>query len=213
VTIRVVVADDAPFVRMAIRAALMRQGMSVVAEVADAVAAVAAVVERRPDVLLIDSELDPSRCAIAAVSRDVPGTATIVLAAAETASAALSAVRAGAVGFLPKDTSPDRLPAVVAGAVAGEAVMPRRVMRSLLDELREPALRRVMAERCPTDHELTPREWEALRLISEGLSDREVAMRLGVADVTVRRHTSMAMKKLRVNRRAEAVVMVRSVGV
>jgi DNA-binding NarL/FixJ family response regulator len=142
---------------------------------------------------------------LAAAHRAQPGAAFIVLSADDSADRALLAVRAGACGFLPTDTPPDRLADIVRGALAGEAAIPRVLIRRMLERM---ALCDV-AEAVPPPR-LTPRERDVLERIAQGLPDREVGAALGISEITVRRHTAAAARKLRVRRRTEAVAAFRS---
>jgi DNA-binding NarL/FixJ family response regulator len=131
-----------------------------------------------------------------AISTRAPGTDVVMLTAADNEEDVLAAIRAGASGCLPRTMSPKRLAAALRGVLAGEAAIPRRFGRRLLDEIRthdghDPALsvrgRRVL---------LTPREAQVVEFVRGDLSTREIAMRLGISQVTVRRHVSTALRKL-----------------
>ena len=134
-TLRVVIADRSAFVRVAVRSALEAEGIAVVAEADEAVGALRAILANRPDAVLVDAELDDVMAVLAAVRKELPETALIVLSPDKSEIRAMAAVRAGACGFLPKDTSPDRLPDIVRGAAAGEAAIPRRLVRRLLERI------------------------------------------------------------------------------
>jgi len=122
----------------------------------------------------------------------------------------LDAVLAGAVGYLGKDVSLARLPAVIDGVMAGEVVLPRHLSRRLLEELRGRDARRTrVSDRASAP--LSEREWEVLHLLAVGLGTGELARRLGISDVTVRRHVSALLRKLDVPDRRSAVRLLRSV--
>jgi DNA-binding NarL/FixJ family response regulator len=117
---------------------------------------------------------------------------------------------AGAAGYLLKDVSAARLPAALCAVLAGEAAMPRAMVRRLIEEFRarearHRGRRRFMPGRRRVRAELTAREREVLVLTSEHLPSTVVAQRLGISEVTVRRHVSSAMHKLDVPNRASAV--------
>jgi DNA-binding NarL/FixJ family response regulator len=199
-TIRVVIADRSPFVRVAVRSALEAEGLAVVAEADEAAAARRAILAHRPDVALFDAELDDAMAVLAALRQQLPGTALIVLSPDESDTRAVAAVRAGACGFIPKETSPERLPDIVRGAIAGEAAIPRRVVRRLLERIGpDPGL----AE------PLTRREREVLERLSAGMTDRCIGRELGLSEVTVRRHAATAARKLQTGGREDAVVAFR----
>jgi DNA-binding NarL/FixJ family response regulator len=207
VTPRVVIADRSAFVRLAVRNPLVAAGIAVVAETDDAEQALRAIVTLRPDVVLLDAELDEGFAVLAAARRELPGAALIVLSPDASEMRALFAVRAGACGFLPKDTPPDRLPDIVLGAIAGEAAIPRVMVRRLLERM-------AAADASPADGDaaapLTAREWEVLARMARGMHDREIGGELGVSEITVRRHAGTAARKLRVRRREDAVAAFRS---
>jgi DNA-binding NarL/FixJ family response regulator len=202
---RVVVADRSPFVRMAVRSALTAAGIDVCAEAADAGTARRAIIELRPDVALLDAELDERLALVADLRAAVPEVALIVLSPDSSAARALAAVRAGACGFLPKSTPPERLPDIVLGAIAGEAAIPRRIVRRVLTLIADGTdVRRDSAHK-----PLTRREVEVLECSSRGLSDRSVGAELGVSEITVRRHLATASHKLGAARRDDAIAAFR----
>jgi DNA-binding NarL/FixJ family response regulator len=199
----VLIADRSPLVRLGIRMALEADGFATVMEVATADDAMRIAFSDRVDVVLLDRDLDPEMITAAGIARTVTSGGLIVLAADEEREGAMAAVRAGACGFLPKTTSPHRVPAVVRGVLAGEAAFSRSLMRSLLAPLRDhtPSLPLLSRD------ELTSREREVLDLMASGLHDQRIADRLGVSPVTVRRHAGTARQKLRAAGRSEALAI------
>jgi DNA-binding NarL/FixJ family response regulator len=113
------------------------------------------------------------------------------------------ALRAGAAGYLLKDTDPTRLPHALRGVIAGEAALPRALVARLIDEFRNRGQRMRCAGRLGA--ELSARQWEVLHLMRDGLSTAEMAERLFVSPVTVRRHVSTIMQRLQVLDRQAAV--------
>jgi DNA-binding NarL/FixJ family response regulator len=208
-TLRVVVADRSAFVRVAVRSALAAEGIDVVAEADEADEALSAIVKHRPDAVLFDAEIEDGVGVLAAVRKELPGTAVIVLSPDESETRALAAVGAGACGFLPKDTSPARLPDIVRGAVAGEAAIPRRVVRRLLDRIAALHAAQLPAWQPRLTGPLTSREWEVLQRLAEGMTDRHIGEELGVSEITVRRHAATAARKLHAVRREDAVAAFR----
>jgi DNA-binding NarL/FixJ family response regulator len=209
VTLRVVIADRSGLVRVAARSALVAEGIDVVAEADDTAAALDAIMAHRPDAVLVDVELVGSSAVLAAVRRDLPATTMIVLSPDESDARVLAAVSAGACGFVPKNTSPARLPDIVRGAVAGESAIPRRLVRRLLEQIvaantAQPA----KADPRPATP-LTGRERQVLEYLAEGLTDREIGTQLSVSEITVRRHAAAAAGKLRAGRREDAVAAFR----
>ena len=202
---RVLLADEQDATRASFRFVLESSGFSICAEAADEPQAVRAALRERPDLCLIDTELPGSSIdAIAAIATGSPRTAVVVLGASVDRDRFLSALRAGACGCLLKGMNPERLPAVLRGVLEGEAPIPREMVGSLVSEYRSQGrVRTLVARRGPVD--LTRREWEVLRLMADGLSTAQIAERLFIAPVTVRRHISSLIAKLGVADRATAV--------
>ena len=114
-------------------------------------------------------------------------------------------LRAGAAGYLLKDTDPERLPHALRGVLAGEAAVPRRLVSRVLDEFRTHGRRRRLPLVGRRGRELTSREWEVLEMLREGLTTAQIAERLFVSPVTVRRHISAILSKLEVPDRESAL--------
>lgn len=204
-SIRVVIADRSPFVRVAVRGELADAGIEVVGEAGDAAGALRKILAERPDAVLFDAELDEEMDVIAFARRELPGAALIVLSPDASEARAIAAVEAGACGFVPKDTAPARLPDIVRGAVAGEAAIPRRLVRGMLERF---ASRPAGRERVPAGT-LTARESEVLELLAGGMTDACIGESLGVSEITVRRHAATAARKLHAVRREDAVAAFR----
>ena len=205
---RVVIADDHPPQRAGIRAALEDGGFEVVAEVGDAKGAVAASIEHHPDVALLDIHMPGSGLiAAAAIADQVPGTAVVMLTVSRNDDDLFAALRAGAAGYLLKDTDPDRLPLALDGVLNGEAALPRTLVSRLMDEFRQRDRRRGVLN-ADGRSSLTSREMEILGLLREGLSTKEIGTRLFITPVTVRTHISSVLKKLKVPDRAAAIKLL-----
>ena len=202
----VVLADDHVPTRAGVRAAMERDGFRVVAEVGDGDAAVAAAVQHSPDVCLLDIHMPGNGIEAAAqIGERVPATVVVMLTVSRTDRDLFEALRAGAGGYLLKDTDPDRLPLALRGVIDGEAAVPRSLVARVIEEFRErdsrsrlPALRRRGVE-------LTDREWDVLNLMRETHTTAEIAERLSISPVTVRRHVSSVLAKLDVPDRDAAV--------
>jgi len=206
---RVLIAADNPPTRVGLRLAL--EADADCTEVADEQAAVAAAIRERPDVCLIDFDFPACLRAIGAIVADAPDTLVIVLARRGDEGEFLAAMRAGATGYVPQGLDAARLPLVVDAVMRGEPAVPRQFVASLLDEIRDLGRgRRSVAIAGRRRVELTSREWEALDLLRQGHSTREIAAELRISQVTVRRHLSAAYTKLGVRTRLEAVGLLQS---
>ena len=209
-SLRVVVADDHAPTRAGVRGALEADGITVVAEVSDAHAALDAAVEHVPDVCLLDIHMPGNGIAAAGeISRRFPDMAIVMLTASRDDDDLFEALRSGASGYLLKDMDPDRLGSALRGVVAGEAALPRGLMLKVMGEFRSRPKRRLGLLPQPAATKLTSREEEVLELMALGLSTEDIAARLFIGKVTVRTHVASILKKLRVTDRDAAVRLVR----
>ncbi|HEX6517997.1 MAG TPA: response regulator transcription factor [Nocardioidaceae bacterium] len=207
--IRIVVADDHPPTRGRIRSALEAGGCVVLGEGASADDAVRLSLEHQPDVALLDIHMPGSGIRAAEqIGRLLPETAVVMLTQSQEDDDLFDSLRAGAAGYLLKDTDPSRLPDALRGVLAGEAAMSRRLVARVLDEFRAPRKRR-FARTSAAAARLSAREWEVMELLGEGLSTEEVARRLFLSPTTVRVHVSSVVKKLRVKDRQGAFRLLR----
>jgi DNA-binding NarL/FixJ family response regulator len=204
---KVLVADDHPATRAGVRSALEGRGFAVCAEAADAAGAVEGALRTRPRVCLLDIHMPGNGIAAAAeISAALPDTAVVMLTVSRDDDDLFAALRAGAVGYLLKDTDPDRLPNALQGVLNGEAALPRSLVARVLDEFRAREQRR---RRHGHVLDLTRREWDVLELLGEGLSTAQIAERLFISRVTVRTHVAAALRKLRVPDRKAAIELLR----
>src|SRR3954453_7798138 len=206
---RVLVAEpDAP-TRTGLRLVLAGGGLAMAGEAADAETAVALAAAERPDLVLVAAELPGGWVStIRRIAAQVSRARLIVLTAHPSGDQLVDAVLAGAVGYLSRDTRPERLPAILHAVLAGEVALPRRHSRRLVEALRGREARRTMvAER--SGAALTDREWEILELLAANRSTGEISERLGLSAVTARRHISSLVAKLGVPDRASAVELIR----
>jgi DNA-binding NarL/FixJ family response regulator len=207
---RVLIADDHPATRAGIRATLEANGFDVCAEVADATAAIEAALRERPDICLLDIHMPGNGVAAAArISAELPDAAVVMLTVSRHDADVFDSLRAGAAGYLLKDTDPDRLPHALRGVLAGEAALPRTLVARVIDEFRERGRRRKLPMVGNRGVELTSREWEVLDLMQQGLSTDQMAARLFVSPVTIRTHVSAILKKLKVVDRKAAVHLLK----
>ena len=205
---RILVADADALTRRGLRVVLTAAGFEVVAEPAGADAAVESALELRPDAAILTVELPGGGIECARrIHTQVPGVRLVLLSARADGDELLAAVLAGAAGYLSRDIDQRRLPAVLTGVLAGEVALPRRYTEHLLEALRGRDTRRALVAgraRAP----LTEREWDALYLLADGASTAEMARRLGISQVTVRRHVSSVLAKLDLPDRASAAALV-----
>jgi DNA-binding NarL/FixJ family response regulator len=205
----VILADDHPPTRTGVKAALERAGFEVLAEVADAAGAVDAAERERPDVCLLDIHMPGNGISAAAqITHAHPEIAVVMLTVSRDDNDLFDALRAGALGYLLKDTDPDRLPHALRGVLEGEAALPRALVARVIDEFRERGKRRRLPLAKQKGVELTSREWEVLELMRDDLSTAEIAERLFVSPVTVRSHIAAVLRKLRVPDRKAALKLL-----
>lgn len=203
----VVVADDHVPTRTGVRAALEQGGFDVLADVGTAQAAIDAAIEHNPDVCLLDVRMPGDGIAAAAeIKERSPNVRVVMLTVSADDENLFDALRAGASGYLLKDTNPERLPFALRGVLSGEAAVPRLLVARLIEEFRDRGRReRTLRHR---QVELTPREAEVLEFLRSDLPTKEIAARLRVSEITVRRHVGTMLKKLGVSDRAAAVRMI-----
>ncbi|MER5889937.1 response regulator transcription factor [Streptomyces sp. NPDC001941] len=202
-TARVVVADDQAVVREGIVMLLgLLPGIEVVGAARDGEEAVALVAELAPDVVLMDLRM-PRVDGVEATRRiraDHPGTEVVVLTTYADDDSLFPALRAGARGYLTKDAGGEEIVRAVHDVLAGRAGLAPAVQRRLLDQ--------VVAETEPSRRlpdGLTAREAEVLALVADGLSNPEIARRLGISTATVKTHINNLFAKTGVRDRAQAV--------
>ena len=206
--IRVLLADDQALVRAGFRALLDAQDdIEVVGEASDGDEAVALARRLGPDVTLMDIRM-PGTDGLAATRTmagddRLAGVRIVILTTFELDEYVFEAIRAGASGFLVKDTEPAELLRAVRAVAAGDALLSPSVTRRLIGEFASRSQERGPA---PALDALTEREREVMGLVAEGLSNDEIAERLYLSPMTAKTHVSRAMTKLGARDRAQLVV-------
>ncbi|HEX6867901.1 MAG TPA: response regulator transcription factor [Candidatus Limnocylindrales bacterium] len=214
--IRVMLVDDQALVRTGFRMILEDEpGIEVVGEAADGKAGVEAVVRLRPDVVVMDIRM-PVLDGIEATRRIVrdgaaPDARVLILTTFDADENVVEALRAGASGFLLKDVTPADFVVAIRTIAAGDALLAPAVTRRLLDRYAD-RLPPVNEQRSAALRDLTEREVEVLRLVGRGLSNREIAESLFLAEPTVKTHVSHVFDKLDLRDRAQAVVLAYEAG-
>jgi NarL family two-component system response regulator LiaR len=198
--IRVVVADDHAVVRQGLRTFLeLQDDIEVVGDAADGEAALAAVAEHDPDVVLMDLVL-PGIDGVEAIRRvaaDHPRTRAIALTSFLDDDKVFPAVRAGAAGYLLKDVQPQELVKAIRAVHAGEVLLHPAVTARLMEDVADGGAR------SSPPAELTPRERQVAELIARGGQNKGIALELGISEKTVKTHVSAILRKLDVADRTQ----------
>jgi DNA-binding NarL/FixJ family response regulator len=209
VSIRVLVADDQTLVRTGFRVILEAEGdIEVVAEAETGTAAVRQAQLVKPDVILMDirmPELD-GLSATEQIRRQPDPPTVIVLTTFDQNEYVYRALRAGAAGFLLKDSPSSRLIAAVRAAATGDSLIEPAITRRLVERFAEAPQPKGLPGT------LTDRELDVLRLVARGLSNAEIAAELVVAETTVKTHVARLLTKLGVRDRVQAVVVAYETG-
>jgi DNA-binding NarL/FixJ family response regulator len=213
VTIRVLLVDDQQLVRTGFRMILAdKEGIEVVGEAANGQEAIEAAAVLQPDVVIMDLRM-PVMDGVEATRRLVADGAAriLVLTTFDTDENAVEAIRAGASGFLLKDVTPADFTRAIRLVASGDALIAPSVTRRLLDRFARMPIpaHEAHAARLPG---LTDREREVLRLVAQGLSNREIAETLSLAEPTVKAHVSHLLGKLAQRDRAQLVVLAYEIG-
>lgn len=203
-TLRVVIADDQALVRTGFRKILESEpDIAVVGEAQDGGEAVEQTQLRRPDVVLMDIRM-PRMDGLEATRRIAGRTRVLILTTFDVDEYVYEALRAGASGFLLKDTQADHLITGVRVVAQGDSLLAPSITRRLIEQF---ARRPAPSARPDSLSELTPRELEILQLVARGLSNREIADDLVLGEATVKTHVTRILQKLALRDRVQAVVV------
>lgn len=201
--IRILIADDHTLVRAGLRALIDSElGMEVVGEAADGAEAVDKARALQPDVILLDLVM-PRKDGIAAITEICgadPDARILVLTSYTDDEKVFPAIKAGALGYLLKDSEPHELLQAIRSVHAGEPSLAPTIARKLMRELQQPP------DLPLAENPLSEREVQVLRLVAQGLSNREIADRLVVSERTVRAHVSNILNKLHLANRTQAAL-------
>lgn len=208
----VVIVDDAELFREALRAAFSQEGFEVKAVAADAMRAIDMAKEHRPDLVMLDL-LMPGMSGtevVGAIVKASPETKVVLLTSSESAKDLLAAVKAGASGYLTKDTPLPRLVAAMHDVINGGAALSPAMGGKLFSALRD--LLRHHGEAVARSPELTGRELEILAHVGAGKTSKEIAAELFISENTVRNHVRNVLDKLGLKSRFEAVTWAQREG-
>ena len=215
--VSVVLADDQALMRMGFRMVLeAEEDITVVGEASDGTSALAQAKALNPDVILMDVRM-PGMNGIEAterIARECPSTRVLILTTFDLDEYAFAGLRAGASGFLLKDTRPTELAEAIRTVASGEAVVSPRITQRMLEMFASslPNSGKPAQPSDPRIDSLTPREKEILVLMSQGMSNAEIAAHLVVSATTVKTHVGNVLAKLDVRDRVQAVVVAYETG-
>jgi len=203
--IRILIADDHSVVRQGLRMFLgLDPELEVIGEARDGAEALLRAHELHPDVVLIDLLMPvmDGIAAIGAIRRELPDIEVIALTSVLDDSSVIGAVRAGAIGYLLKDTEADDLCRAIKAAAAGQVQLSPKAAARLMREVRAP----------DSPEALTEREVDVLRLLAQGQANKQIALNLRIGEKTVKTHVSNILAKLGVPSRTQAALYAVRIG-
>ena len=202
-TIRILIVDDHPVVRQGLRGLIGTEpGMELVGEAADGDEAVLKARSLRPDVTLLDMVMPRKNGveAIQEIKAENPDARILILTSFAENDKVFPAIKAGALGYLLKDSSPQELFQAIRDVYQGKSSLHPLIARKLIREINQPS------DLPPTKEPLTEREVEVLRLVAQGLSNQEVSKRLFISERTVGNYVSSILSKLHLANRTQAAL-------
>lgn len=201
--IRVLITDDHPVVRRGLTALLAtKKNIEVAGEASNGKEAIERVRELTPDVILMDlmmPELDGVQ-AIGQIMNEFPDAKILVMTSFATDDKVFPAIKAGALGYLLKDSGPDELIDAIHQVYLGEPSLHPKIARKVLMEIANPTTK------IPSEDPLTERELEVLLAIAKGMSNQEIGLSLSISETTVRTHVSRILSKLHLASRTQAAL-------
>jgi NarL family two-component system response regulator LiaR len=202
-TIRVLIADDHAVVREGLSTLIgYEPGMDLVGEAADGIEAVQLARDLEPDVILLDMVMPrmDGLEAIGKIKQDVPSACILVLSSFSDDDRVFGAIKAGALGYLLKDSSPATLIQSIRDVYRNEFSLSPGIARKVMAELQR------SSDLPPTEEPLTVREVEVLKLVAQGLTNQDIGDRLSLSVRTVRNHVSSILEKLYLANRTQAAL-------
>jgi DNA-binding NarL/FixJ family response regulator len=211
--VRVVVADANLATRTGIRLLLERNGFEICGEAADLKGTLEVTLRERPRLCLVDARLPGGAVRAASRIRSlVPAADVVLLAASPDADELVDALRAGVAGFVLRDVPPDGIIRALEAVGRGEVALPRTLIGHLADQFRARERGRRVSVPGRDDVQLTRRQAEVLAFLREGLGTAQIAARLDISPVTVRRHLAIVLAKLGAADRASAILLLEEGG-
>lgn len=204
-TIQILIVDDHSVVRQGLRMFLsLDPDLEVVGEASNGAEGLQLARELRPHVVLMDLLMPvmDGVAAIAAIRRELPEVEVVALTSVLDDASVFGAIRAGAIGYLLKDTEAEDLCRAIKSAAAGQVQLSPQAAARLMREVRVPE----------SPEALTQREIEVLRLLAQGLANKEIARELGIGEKTVKTHVSNILSKLGVLSRTQAALHAIQIG-
>ena len=201
--IRILIADDHAVVREGLRTLITaKPGLELVGEATDGNEAVLMARSTQPDVVLLDMIM-PNKDGLAAIEEikaDNPDARILVLTSFSDDEKVFAAIKAGALGYLLKDSTPQQLIQAIHDVHQGKPSLHPTIALKVIRELNQPT------ELPPTQNPLTDRELETLKLVAQGLTNQEIAEKLSISERTVGKHVSNILEKLHLANRTQAAL-------